>query len=317
MRHIPPEINTNCPELNQAWKLYMASASAVEGMLVPDTDQALNCHAFLGHSIDMQGFRAGEFAGVEKLRFPSPGFIPLNQRGISVRELGQLWETEPIQRHLVRVTARAGQGAAMESTYAILSQYGGHVGRSLTEAFQAFPRRKGHWCVRALLENSWNLKECGYSFRNWLKRKCRELGMSEFPPTDFRQPVSVGGGTESLEEALCRLLERTFYRVGPEMAPYMICDWQLLLWMAGKTGPFETFKLDQFHRDFVNFVNGKHGQTIIPLERPSFLRWWLGFCPDLPPRLANEVMWLAKEDSLLEFRAKKRPCVKSDPMLTN
>ena len=54
-----------------------------------------------------------------------------------------------------------------------------------------FPHRKGHWTVRALLQNSAALKEFGYSFRHWLRRKCEMLGVAEFPPLDFRRNIML------------------------------------------------------------------------------------------------------------------------------
>ena len=98
---------------------------------------------------------------------------------------------------------------------------------------------------------------------------------------------------------MCGRLQQSFYRVGPEMAPYMLCDWQLWLWKENKSEVFDTFKLDQFHKDFVGFANKRHCHTVIPQDRPGFLNWWHGFYPDLPPRLANEAMWLAVENGLV------------------
>ena len=56
-------------------------------ILIPDTDDDLTWHAFLVHSIDMQGFRAAEFAGVDPLTRNAPKFLPLKTRGIGVPEL--------------------------------------------------------------------------------------------------------------------------------------------------------------------------------------------------------------------------------------
>jgi len=70
-----------------------------KGIIIPDTDEELNWHAFLAHSLDMQGFRADWFVG----RWPNAqwsDFRTLHQRGLGVAELASLWEIEPIRRAL-------------------------------------------------------------------------------------------------------------------------------------------------------------------------------------------------------------------------
>lgn len=106
---------------------------------IPDTHDDLNWHAFLGHSIDMQGFRAAEFAGVDPLTRNSPDFVPLKRRGIGVPELASLWQVTAIREHL--------QGGSWDEylrpeTLAVLRGEGGDLGRSLAEAFERFPRTK-------------------------------------------------------------------------------------------------------------------------------------------------------------------------------
>jgi hypothetical protein len=71
-------------------------------ILIPDTEEDLNWHAFLGHSIDMQGFRAAEFIEIDPLTKKAPGFVPLKERGIGIPELGALWGKPEIQDHLLR-----------------------------------------------------------------------------------------------------------------------------------------------------------------------------------------------------------------------
>ena len=82
MRTIPYEIKTDCNELNVAWKRYSELIFEKSEILIPDTESDLNWHAFLGHSIDMQGFRAAEFAGVDKISKPAKGFKSLKERGV-------------------------------------------------------------------------------------------------------------------------------------------------------------------------------------------------------------------------------------------
>ena len=260
-------------------------------ILIPDTEDDLNWHAFLGHSIDMQGFRAAEFVGVDLLTKKAPGFVSLKERGTGVVELGQLWEIEAIQEHLLMHS----KGTPLSSTLSVLRKSGGQSGQSLAEAFEAFPYRKGHWSVSAYLKNSAALKECGYSFRAWLERECERLGAPEFPPPDFR--VIVKGGA-TLEMALRKRLMSSFIWVKDAMSPYMLCDWQLWLWRGNRTAVFANFKLDSNHERFVQ----KFGRGVIPTDEAGFARWWLGLFPETPPRLANECIWLAVEYKLVHVR---------------
>lgn len=80
--------------------------------------------------------------------------------------------------------------------------------------------------------------------------------------------------------------------VGPAMSAYMLCDWQLWLWREGLTAVFANFKLDSFHEAFVK----KFGKGAMPADEAGFARWWLGLFPEIPPRLANEGIWLAVEN---------------------
>jgi hypothetical protein len=292
MRKIPEKIQTNCSELNEAWTKYGKIITEESQILIADTDETLNFHAFLGHSIDMQGFRAAEFSGADSLSKPANNFTSLKQLGIGIRELGQLWEIETVRNHLLYKT----QGTPIQTSYDVLIAEGGENGKKLASAFKNFPFRKGHKYIRALLQNSAKLKGCNYSFRGWLENQCKILGISDFPPSNFRQINSLTG--ETLEESLCDLLQKDFFMVGPEMAPYMLCDWQLWLWREEKTGVFDTYKLDAFHQDFVTQVNNKYG-PIIPADKKQFTGWWYGFYPSLPPRLANECIWLYIEHKLL------------------
>ena len=43
----------------------------------------------------------------------------------------------------------------------------------------------------------------------------------------------------------------------------------------------------------------RYGEAVIPSEPKGFVPWWLGMFPDLPPRLANECIWLAVEKGLV------------------
>jgi hypothetical protein len=284
MAWLPAEISTGCPELDLVWKVHARNILDRPGILIPDTEEDLNWHAFLGHSIDMQGFRAAEFVGVDPLTRSAPEFVPLKERGIGVRELAALWAVPTIQQHLRTGT----KGLPLHTTLDVLRAEGGESGWSLAEAFEFFPWRKFHWSVRALLQNSAALEDFGYSFRLWLQYECGNLGVPEFPPPDFLQSAVLSGHEVTLERALRVRLEQDFYMVGPALAAYMLCDWQLWLWREGQTAVFANFKWDSFHDEFVK----RYGRGLVPANEAEFTRWWFDLYPDLPPRLANECIWI-------------------------
>ena len=64
---------------------------------------------------------------------------------------------------------------------------------------------------------------------------------------------------------------------------------------AVSDGGIANFQLDSFHEAFVN----KFGASLIPRGEQLFANWWLGLYPDLPPRLANECIWLAIENKIV------------------
>jgi len=292
-RSVPPTISTGCPELDLAWKTYASMILNRSQILIPDTDDDLTWHAFLGHSIDMQGFRAAEFAGVDPLTRNAPKFVPLKIRGIGVPELASLWKITSIREHL---QSGRWDDFLRPETLSVLRADGGTIGQSLADALEHFPWRKFRWSVRALLQNSDALRPFDFSFRRWLQRECDRLGVKDFPPTDFRQAVTVSGKKATVEQALRERLDAAFYMVGPAMSAYMLCDWQLWLWREGLTAGFANFKLDSFHQAFVK----KFGKGVIPAGEEGFAHWWHDLLPDLPPRLANECTWLAVENKLVD-----------------
>ncbi len=205
-RTLPAEISTGCPELDLAWKTYASMILNRSQILIPDTDDDLTWHAFLGHSIDMQGFRAAEFAGVDPLTRNAPKFVPLKTRGIGVPALASLWGVPQIRQHL----QRQNKDVPFAVTMQVLRTCGGEIGISLAEAIDHFPWRKFHWAVRALLQNSAVLKPFNFSFRRWLQNECERLGIREFPPTDFRSTVTFDGTNMALERACESDLSRPF-----------------------------------------------------------------------------------------------------------
>jgi hypothetical protein len=98
----------------------------------------------------------------------------------------------------------------------------------------------------------------------------------------------------TLEEALRRRVESAFYMVGPALSAYMICDWQLWLWNEGLTNVFAMYKQDSFHEEFVR----RYGASVIPPDQAGFTDWWFSMYPNLPPRLANECIWMGMEEGV-------------------
>jgi hypothetical protein len=240
----------------------------------------------------MQGFRAAEFVGIDPLSRPAPRFTPLRTLGIGVPELAALWHVEAVQHHLLHGVRAVPLAVSLD----VLRTHGGRNGTSLAFAFEAFPWRKGHWSVRALLENSAALEPHGYSFRAWLADACAELGVAEFPPRNFRAPAAGSSpvAPATVEEALRERVEHAFYQVGPALSAYMLCDWQLWLWNEGLSDVFAMYKQDSFHDEFVR----RYGRGIIPTDQKAFAAWWLTLYPQLPPRLANECIWLGMEHNI-------------------
>jgi hypothetical protein len=287
-RSLVPAISTGCSELDRAWAAYASVILHRSQILIADTEDDLNWHAFLGHSIDMQGFRAAEFVGVDPLTRRAMNFVPLRTRGIGLPELAALWDVPAIREHLLA----QNKDASVADTLSVLRATGGKFGVSLADALADFPWRKFNWSVRALLQNSAVLGPFDFSFRRWLQTECERLGVGGFPPADFRVAVRLDGKALTLERALRERLQLTFYMVGPAMSAYMLCDWQLWLWREGRTAVFANFKLDSFHEAFVKMF----GRDAIPGDEAGFARWWLGLYPEFPPRLANECIWLAVEN---------------------
>ena len=80
---VPACVSTACPELDLVWSHYARVVLDRPGILIADSEDDLNWHAFLGHSIDMQGFHAAEFVRVDRLTRSAPQFVPLRHRGKS------------------------------------------------------------------------------------------------------------------------------------------------------------------------------------------------------------------------------------------
>jgi hypothetical protein len=258
---------------------------------IPDTDEELNWHAFLAHSLDMQGFRADWFVG----RWPNAQwgeFRTLHQRGLGVAELSSLWEIEPLKRALGR-PEEAGLKTVADAL-GVLRQYGDSSGGSLAEAFQTAPTRKNIRTIRAFLQNSYFLRAYGSSFRRYLERQVAMLlPGSPFPPADVMCPVRWGTEQVSLEQGLVRCLERDFYMVGPEIAPYMLCDWLLGLWQRQQIPWFESYKWDSRNIEYFEH----YGAEI--QNKADFLTWCRRQHLPYPPRVVNEAVWLWTESERL------------------
>ncbi len=267
------------------------------GIIIPDTDEEMNWHAFLAHSLDMQGFRADWFVG----RWPNAqwsDFRTLHQRGLGVTELASLWEIGPI-RHALEHPGDAGL-KTVDDALCVLRQHGGTIGTSLAEALQTARMRKNIRTIRAYLQNSHFLRAHGFSFRRHLECRTSELlPGAPFPPTDVMRPVRWGGEEVSLEQALARCLERDFHLVGPEIAAYMLCDWLLGLWHRKRIPWFESCKWDSRNAEYF----AHHGTQI--RSKADFLAWCREQQLPYPPRVVNEAVWLWTE-------SERSPCLDAD-----
>jgi len=300
-RTLPVEISTGCAELDLAWRAYAPGILDRLGTLVPDTEEDLNWRGFLGGSVFMDNFRAAEFVGVTPLTRRTPSFVSLRQRGLGVAELSAIW------RDVGSILWLAKTRTPVRRIVEILQTDGGLAGQSLAEALEHFPHRKSVLDIQGLLWNANKLKNHGHSFRRWLEARCADLGVSDFPPVDFRQPVTVIVRYQSvavleermpLEWALRSLLQLRFYYVGPEMSARVIGDWMLWLWRAKRAEVFAAFEFNAIHEAFLK----RFGNGVVPVEEIGFARWWLDIFPEIPPRLASECIRLAVEENLIDMR---------------
>ena len=283
MRTIPETIHTTCAPLNEAWERYAGDLVGQCGLCVQDDDKALNWDAFLSRSVPL--VRQPGYVG-----YPSdvPDLAPLRERGITLRDLADLWQIDALRDHLTHRDENSGEPAAAHCSLLLAS--GGPAGQMLCQAFRALPKSSSHWSVRALLQNAASLAETDYSFRKWIEREVRMLGDDEFPPRDFRRTVVVtepnGVAQRSLEDALVGVMGRVFHRASPPVAAHMLCDWQLGLWRDEQTDVFDLYPFDSHHRHFVNACSD------IPTGAVEFVGWWHAQpgCAQMPPRLASACM---------------------------
>jgi hypothetical protein len=261
-------------------KKYAEKIVTKESVPIPDEEEALNWHAFLGHSQDMQGFDAGKFSGADPWS-KKGNWRSLKERNLSVTLLSQLWAIEPIHDSLT-----APKSSLAERLEAI-SRHGQKPGFEFVEAWRGFKgrARKTKAILRAYLDNPHRLKPYGHSFRNYLERLfstiCPHVG---FPPRHF----------QSGDEArIVQRIDLDFYNVGPAMASYMICDWLLYLWRKGTLDWFETFKCDSRHMAFAE----KYGNPYrTQREFVKFVQAVQEGCgKKYPPRVVNEAIWLDAE----------------------
>jgi len=264
------------------------------GVAIPDTEEDLNWHAFLGHHQDMQGFDAGQFAGVDPYKGPGP-FRCLRERGLGVKELADLWQIASIRESLC---APSTGGSQLARCVARIRSAGGHTGRELAEAWDSFKgrARKTKAILRAYMANSHLLGQHDHSFRRYLEAQTRRFDPGlEFPPSTM---------TSAYESFLIERIAADFFNVGETMAAYMVCDWLLWLWREGRIDWFTTFKPDSRHEQFAE----RFGFPFRSHE--SFV----GFCREqnlgYPPRVVNEVIWLEGERGLSPRRSscQRRPC---------
>jgi hypothetical protein len=283
MKTVPDTIETTCGPLNDAWRRFALELIRTHSIDIADSEDALNWDAFIGRSVDFEAL-----SGVSGRPTSAPDFAPLRERGISLEDLADLWSLKPLRDHLLHNHEDPQTPAS--ASCKLLLQRAGPAGQHLCDAFREIPDSSSHWSVRALLQNSAGLADCGFSFRRWLERESMALGEAEFPPRDFRRTVVMtdhnGLAQRSLEHALVAIMGRTFHRTGPDIAAHILSDWQLGLWLEGETGVFDLYPHNIHHRAFA------HHCLVIPHDAVEFVAWWHAQpgCRDLPPRIASACM---------------------------
>jgi len=280
-------------ELARLLARHQADALSV-GVLIPDTEEELNWHSFLGHH-DFWRFRGDQFTICGKR-----GFTPLRERQppFGVARLAAVWrELERANpegicgRSLLerRYRWRKGNPSPKTNLRADLEGGGGPSGEFLA-VWDEF-RNGTAWAYGCVLHDSAVLEEYfASSFRTYLKSKVGVLATGEhssavFPRLDWRSPVPDGRGeTVALEEALARAMTHDF-GVGMEVARYLFCDWLLSLWHEDRSVMFDSYK----HDDNAVKFGCKHGWYC---DRRTFLDMCRRYRPDLPPRVINECIWI-------------------------
>lgn len=264
---------------------------------VPDTDEEMNWRLFIAHSQDMQGFAADIFIGGPNERDHPTDSTYHGVRDLwpgtsqkLIQDLAQVWEDRRLQSRLRSLTQGSGHG--VQEGISVLTDSSLEGARLFADRLVHLTGdkigRKTNRMIRAYVQNSHQLGRYGYSFRQYLAANSPQ---GAFPP-----PISP------MQEARWRGgIERDFYKVGPAIANYLICDWLLWLWKEGRLDWFESYKADSVHNGFVT------SGLLPPLAGTDFVAYCKAVSipaghgtlsgKPCPPRVLNACLWLEGNQS--------------------
>ena len=278
-------------QLNHLLSVHESDALSAD-VLIPDDDEELTWHSFLGHH-DFWRFRGdlfflhgrGEFVALRE-RTPSLGvdFLATAWRQIEASNPEELRGRALLARYEWRRTSDHKEN--LRSDLAA----GGNESQQYLALWDGFRSGLPLWYAWILFNASALAQSFSSSFRTYLALTCEHLtrgrtDLGSFPKLNWRATLPDERGSEvSLEDALARRITRDF-AVGVEVARYLFCDWLLALWHDGDSMLFDSYKHDANAENF-----GKaHGWY---RNRRQFLDLCHELRPDLPPRVINECIWL-------------------------
>jgi len=278
-------------QLERLLSVHQADALSAD-VLVRDDDEELTWHSFLGHH-DFWRFRGDLFFLHGRGRF-----VALRKREppLGVEFLTTLW------RQLERSNPDRLRGRALLARYDWRNNpdhtkslrddlaHGGKEGPEYLAIWDDFRQGVAKWYALVLFDAAVLADRFSSSFRTYLERTCDQLtaGRSEFglfPKLRWKATLRRDRNREvSLEDALAVQITHDF-AVGIEVARYLFCDWLLAFWHDDHAALFDSFKHDQNAENF-----GKNYGWYA--NREQFLELCHRLCPDLPPRVVNECIWL-------------------------
>jgi len=269
-----------------------ASDALSDSVLIPDLDEEINWHSFLGHH-DFFRFRGDKFF------LEGRGtFVPLRGRTppLGISFLATAWH------QLERANPQGLRGKALLARYRWRSDPahkqnlradlagGGDESREYLAIWDSFRNGIPLWYAYILHDAAVLADRFSSSFRRYLERACKELAaghpdIGAFPQLHWKETVGQNRGRDaSLEDALASRITEDF-AVGDEVARYLFCDWLLAFWHADHAVMFDSFKHDENARKFGEARGWFR-------SRREFLDICHQLRPALPPRVINECIWI-------------------------
>jgi hypothetical protein len=283
---------THAEQLERLLSVHRGAALSAD-VLIPDDEDELNWHAFLGHH-DFYHFRGDQF-----VLYGRGSFVPLRRRQppVGIEFLATAWhqlerwnpEGASGKSLLRRYRWRKGNPHHKLNLRSDLAA-GGEESRTFLALWGEFSSGIPYSYAYMLFDSAVLVDRFASSFRAYLQRTCerlvsRDSDFGVFPRLRWRRAVQRGGaGPASLEDALAVEITEDF-AVGPEVARYLFSHWQLALWEQDHSAMFSGYKHDENATNF----GTKYGWYD---DRRGFLDLCYRLRPDLPPCLINECIWL-------------------------